>query len=209
MRIDVLSVSKSFGAKKVLERMTAHITGGSITALVGPSGVGKSTLLSIIGGSAKPDHGEVVVRHDGRDQRPAPALVAWVPQGSNALPHRSTRDNAALGALSRGCTWDEAYAAGVIALERVGLEDLADRDARQLSGGELQRLAFARALCAERPIILADEPTANLDSANTVILTRLLKRLSGTSTVVVATHDPLVAEAADAVIDLRELARRG
>lgn len=208
MQIGILGVSKSYGSAKVLEQVTARISGNSVTALVGPSGAGKSTLLSIIGGSTPPDEGKVVIEFGGRSNRPSPRLVAWVPQGSNALPHRSARDNAAIGSLARGCSWEDAYAAADTALAQVGIQELSKHDARQLSGGELQRLGFARALCAQRPLILADEPTANLDEANTILISGILNALSGTATIIVATHDPLLVSAADSVINLRELGSR-
>jgi ABC-type lipoprotein export system ATPase subunit len=137
---------------------------------------------------------------------PAAENVVWIPQGSNALPARTALDNAMLGAQARGETLARASVQARSALKQVGLLDRADSLARELSGGELQRLSFARALAANRSIVFADEPTASLDLANIRIIAALLRRLSGQATIVVATHDPLLIDAADYVIDLRQSA---
>ena len=205
MRVEAAAVSKAFGDRSVLTDINVSMDANGITAITGPSGAGKSTLLAIIGGAMRPDHGTVTIHREGTAHPASSRFTAWVPQGSNALPHRTVRDNAAIGALSRGTDWDEAYAAADEALERVKLGRLLHHRAKQLSGGELQRLSFARALCAERPLILADEPTANLDEENTRGIADILRGLAGHSAVIVATHDPLMIAAADQVIDVRRL----
>lgn len=202
MRVDVTDVSKAYGRAEVLRHVSVRIVANRVTALTGPSGSGKSTLLSLIGGAAAPDAGEILL---GPGLRPDPALVAWVPQGANALTHRTALDNAAIGALAAGHSLDEAHRRAHDALELVGLSPVAGRVAKQLSGGELQRVSFARALCADRELILADEPTANLDQRNTLRVAELLTRLGRRATVIVATHDPILVEAADEVVDLRSL----
>ena len=111
-----------------------------------------------------------------------------------------------LGAQARGESFERAAEQARKALKQVGLLERADSLARQLSGGELQRLSFARALAASQSIVFADEPTASLDLANIRIIAGLLRQLSGKATIVVATHDPLLIDAADHVIDLRESA---
>lgn len=200
MQVDVCDVSKAYGRTDVLEHLSLRILANRVTALTGPSGSGKSTLLSLIGGATAPDSGEILL---DRTLRPDPALVAWVPQGANALTHRTALDNAAIGALAAGHSLDDAHRRARDALELVGLSPLAGRVAKELSGGELQRVGFARALCADRALILADEPTANLDQRNTLRVAELLTRLGRRATVIVATHDPILVDAASEVIDLR------
>lgn len=208
MRIEIAGVSLAYGARILFTGLDAQVETGAVTALVGPSGAGKSSLLAALAGYRAPSAGTIVyVGADGADRHPPePALITWVPQGSNALPSRTALDNVMIGPLSRGTTLGEARERALAALEAVGLAALAESRARELSGGELQRLGFARAQAAGTPFIFADEPTSSLDAANVDRIAALLRRLSGCSTVVVATHDATLVEAADAVIDLRAAA---
>jgi len=209
--IDIEHVSVSFGRRTVLDDVTATMRGGRLTALVGPSGSGKSTLLALAAGYLVPASGRVLVRSETFGtgaEPPHPGRVAWVPQGANALGARSVLDNVMLGALSEGVDLAGAARRARACLATVGLAERAGDAARELSGGELQRVAFARALVSRRATILADEPTASLDAASTREIVRLLRELRIDATVVVATHDPLVIEAADEIVDLRE-AHRG
>jgi ABC-type lipoprotein export system ATPase subunit len=134
---------------------------------------------------------------------PIPSLVAWVPQGSNALGARSARDNVMLGALGRGVDIPEAARRANEQLRTLGLGERANTAAMLLSGGELQRVGFARALVSRRPIIFADEPSASLDEQNTKLLATMLHDLASTTTIVVATHDPLLIDAAQHQVSLR------
>lgn len=204
MFIELAGVSKSYGAEPVLSDLSLTIRGERVTALVGPSGSGKSTLMTILGGTAMPDRGDVMVVIDGERSAPDEALAAWVPQGSNALAARTALDNAAIGALAGGHTLESAHTLARAALDLVGLSHIASRPARHLSGGELQRVGFARAICSERPLILADEPTANLDANNTQRVAQILSTLRCRTTMIVATHDPVIMSIADDVIDMRQ-----
>ena len=206
MRISVENVSKSFGERIVLSNVCVELPARSVTALVGASGSGKSTLLGLIAGFQNPDEGQVWFIDNDKVAANS-NLVAYMPQGSNALPHRTSIDNAAIGALAEGASLESALQMAKSALTTVGLSEVAGSFARQLSGGELQRLCFARALCSSRPVVLADEPSANLDSANVDKIVASLRELGREKTVVVATHDSDLLAAADVVLDLRALQR--
>ncbi|NKF31993.1 ATP-binding cassette domain-containing protein, partial [Pseudomonas sp. BGM005] len=122
-------VSKSYGSEAVLTDLSLTIRGERVTALVGPSGSGKSTLLTILGGSVMPDGGDVTVVIDGERSAPREEFAAWVPQGSNALAHRTALDNAAIGALAGGHTLESASVLARAALDLVGLSQIARRPA--------------------------------------------------------------------------------
>ena len=192
----------------VLQEVSLRIGPGSSTALMGPSGSGKTTLLSIVGLVTAPSRGTVLF--DGipakswmRAQGQGGTPFGWVFQGTNALPHRTGLDNAALGVLARGGGTLEAESAGKRALEALGVGHVAGSAARTLSGGELQRVCIARVLATEPRFILADEPTGQLDRANTeAVIHALLTNRSRNSSVVIATHDPWVASQCDIVVRL-------
>lgn len=203
------SVTFAFGEREVLTDFSAVFRPGQVGALVGPSGSGKSTLLNAIGGFVTPRAGTVRVHRtdDGTVTGPRQELVAWVPQGANCLGARSALDNVMLAPLSEGLRLDAARRKARHALDQVGLLDRAYTLARTLSGGELQRVSFARALASSKPIILADEPTSSLDAENTDVMAELLRSLSVDATVIVATHDPLLIEAASYAVDVRRRSR--
>jgi putative ABC transport system ATP-binding protein len=184
------------------------VDGAGLTALVGPSGSGKTTLLHIVAGLERPSAGEVVVA--GRDlgalSRAQLAAfrresLAFVPQAAALAGHLSARENVALAAQIRGRRDPAGVAA---ALEAVGLAELAGRRAGELSGGERQRVALARALVTRPAVLLADEPTANLDQRNAIAVARLLAgaALREGMLVLCATHDPSVIAEADRVVRL-------
>lgn len=185
----------------VLNRVSCGMRKGVLTALVGPSGAGKSTLLGALSGIVRPDSGKV--RVDG--QAPSQLNSVWVPQGANALGSRTALENVLISPLSDGCSRPRAFAIATKRLSEVGLAGREESLAGQLSGGELQRLAFARALASSRSLLLADEPTANLDLESTRAVVKLMREISSSKTVVVATHDPEVVKSADVVLDLRRL----
>lgn len=206
VQVDVVDAAIRFGTTTVFSGFAAHFPAGRITALVGPSGSGKSSLLAALSGHQSLSAGRVELR-DSPGAAPAPpdpARVAWVPQGSNALGRRSVLDNVAIAPLSAGAPLHEARERAVEALATVGLGTLLEQQARRLSGGELQRVALARALASGKELILADEPSANLDAANTQLIAGILDRLAGRATIVVATHDPVLVEAAEAAVHMRQ-----
>ncbi|WP_331272937.1 ATP-binding cassette domain-containing protein [Motilibacter deserti] len=193
----------------VFSGFSAHFESGRVTALVGPSGSGKSSLLAAMSGHQPLASGTIELRAapDGPPTAPSPQLVAWVPQGSNALGRRSVLDNVLIAALGAGLRLRAAETAATEALTMVGLADRLGQQARKLSGGELQRVALARALASGKELIFADEPSANLDAANTDRIAGILSRLSGRATIVVATHDPVLVAAAHAAVHMRREAR--
>ena len=205
VQVDVVDAAIRFGATTVFSGFAAHFPAARITALVGPSGSGKSTLLAAMSGYQSLSAGRIELRDDATSppSPPDPSRVAWVPQGSNALGRRSVLDNVAIAPLSAGASLSEARERAVDALEVVGLGTLMHQQARRLSGGELQRTALARALASGKELILADEPSANLDAANTELIAEILDGLSTRATIVVATHDPVLVAAAEVAVHMR------
>lgn len=203
MRVVADQLSIAFGSTLVLENLTFTLREQAITALRGPSGSGKSSLLAAISGSVVPTHGGLWLE-DSSNQRWAPSLehVAWVPQGGNVVGGRTSLDNISLSRLSQGDSLLTAQKVARSWLVRVGLAHREGTPAKFLSGGERQRLVFARALAVGRPLLLADEPSAGLDRRNTENIAELMRNLSTSATIVVATHDDLLASACDAVVDL-------
>lgn len=210
MQVDVVDAAIRFGTTTVFSGFNAHFPPGRVTALVGPSGSGKSTLLAAISGYQSLSAGQILLRDTPTSSptRPDPARAAWVPQGSNALGRRSVLDNVAIAPLSAGASLREAHERAREALEVVGLGALLHQQARRLSGGELQRVALARALSSGRELILADEPSANLDAANTEVIAHILDGLTTQATIVVATHDPVLVDAAAGAVHLRRELQR-
>lgn len=183
--IDAEDVTVRFGQRHVLHSIAFTVHAGEQIAIVGPSGSGKTTLLSILGGLRQPTSG--AVRHHGG----AAGMVAWVLQTTNAFGSRSVVDNASLGAVVDGAGRGEAKSLALLWLDRLGLADVATQPARTLSGGELQRLSIARALASSRPVVIADEPTGQLDATTSRTVGTVLAD-SGV-TLIVATHDPELA----------------
>ncbi|WP_432557662.1 sulfate/molybdate ABC transporter ATP-binding protein [Granulicoccus sp. GXG6511] len=169
---------------------------GSTTALIGPNGSGKSTAIQLLAGALQPDSGGITI--DGTRVADARSLVpahrrriGYLEQRPLLFPHLSVLDNVAFGPRARGVRRDVARARARFELTAVGAEHLADRRPRQLSGGQAQRVAMARALAIDPDVVLLDEPFAALDAASTPDLRRLLReRLEGVTTLLV-THDLL------------------
>ncbi|MDA0183216.1 ATP-binding cassette domain-containing protein [Solirubrobacter phytolaccae] len=185
---------------------------GAFHALVGPSGCGKTTLLHLIAGLDRADHGTVQIGGTDLATQTRAQLarlrrehVAVVPQVSALVGGLSALDNVALALRARGQDARQARAAALEALEQFGLQDLAQRAAQGLSGGERQRVALARALATKAPLILADEPTANLDEANAIKVAEMLATTARQGACVVcATHDASVTARATTVIAMRD-----
>ncbi len=208
--IAVVDVSKTYGqgavATKALERVSLDVHRGELALLMGPSGSGKTTLLSIMGGILRPTSGSVHVAgreiaHLRESELPTVRLahIGFVFQGFNLFPALSAVENVALALDLRGrldrAAWERAYAA----LVAVDLEDKADSYPADLSGGQKQRVAIARALVSDPDIILADEPTAALDSTSGHQVLALLRGLATQRrrAVLVVTHDPRTFPYAD------------
>ncbi len=204
IEIEVMDAGISYqGAPAVFSNVTATFAAGQVTALVGPSGSGKTSLLAAIAGMIPLTRGSVTYVSHMQRQGPQRDKVVWIPQGNNALGPRSALDNVLIGPLSNGASPRDATALSLRALDSVGLLRKANEPANTLSGGELQRVGFARALASQRPVILADEPSSSLDAANTEQLAGLLTQLSTDATIIVATHDPVLMDAADETVRLR------
>ena len=186
--------------RTLLHDLDLTFRAGRMTALSGPSGSGKTTLLSIAGGLLKPSLGEATYaggpmwRGTG-DPRPE---VAFVLQVYGLVPILSARENVSVALRARGVDPDEADARATEALARFHIGDLGDRQVEELSGGQMQRVALARGLCVDSAILLADEPTSELDEGNrSLVLAELRREADLGAVVVVATHDPAVVDACD------------
>jgi putative ABC transport system ATP-binding protein len=207
---------RTFGAGattvRALKGVDLAVGEGEMVAIMGPSGSGKSTLLHILGALDRPDAGSVAIdgrRYDNLGDRELTALrgevFGFVFQFFNLLPTLTAAENVLLPALVNG-ERPARYAARVDELlDLVGLADRAAHVPTELSGGEQQRVAIARALLRDPRLVLADEPTGNLDSASGAIVMRLLRHVvDGGQTVVMVTHDAAAAALADRVVFLRD-----
>jgi putative ABC transport system ATP-binding protein len=214
--LELRAVSKTYldGAAEVhaLREVDLAVEPGKMVAVMGPSGSGKSTLLTIAGALEMPTAGEVLIAGQplsamSRDDRARlrRRAIGYVFQDFNLLPGLTAAENVALPLELDGRPAGKARAAGLRALEELGLADRASRFPDQLSGGERQRVAIARAVVGDRRLVLADEPTGALDSANGEAVMRLIltacKRGLGA---VVVTHDAQLASWADRVVFIRD-----
>jgi putative ABC transport system ATP-binding protein len=216
-RIVVREVSKRFrlgeNSMKALDHVSLEI-GPGLTALVGPSGSGKSTLLNLIGALDSPDIGEIVINGTLINQlsqvekaRFRNQHCGFVFQNFNLIPVLSARENVCLPAqLSREGGSAKANERAYQLLERVGLKEQADQPVNRLSGGQMQRVAIARALMNDPDVILADEPTANLDQKTAASIMSLLKALADEQKkcLVIATHDQSVLSYCSTIVLLRD-----
>ena len=217
--LDVNGLTKSFGSGsnklQVLKGIEMKIEQGELVALMGPSGCGKSTLLNIIGGLLPADSG-VIDLQDRKYGLKNPSavvdvrrsLVGWIFQDFHLLDHLTALDNVAMALEISGVPSKEADEKARAALERVNLSDRMDHIPDQLSGGQQQRVAIARAIAGERPILLADEPTGNLDIASGAEVLQLFKELchdeENPISILMVTHDPDLASKADRMLLMRD-----
>jgi len=192
------------GDHQVLDGVTFEIPAGTSAAIVGPSGSGKTTLLSLMGHLLPMQAGVIAaIGDDGRELSLADT-ASWVLQTVSLLPDRTAADNVAVGAYSDGASRSEAKDRAREYLAAVGLAGHEGDSARILSGGEAQRVAIARALASRRPIILADEPTGQLDARTSATVLDAMIGAHGERTVVIVTHDPEVAARCNLVLELRD-----
>ncbi|VDG76420.1 peptide ABC transporter ATP-binding protein [Actinobaculum suis] len=195
-------------SKPVLCNISLRVATGESVAIMGPSGRGKTTLLAVAGLLLSPDEGTVKLDGTEVTTREASQLlggqITWVLQSVNLLPHRTVIDNIVLPLLSRGWRRKAAEARGTAVLQRVGLPGYENKRASELSGGEAQRVGVARALTTGPWLLLADEPTANLDRETAQVVAHALFSATRDTTLLVTTHDPEVARYADWVFWLGE-----
>jgi putative ABC transport system ATP-binding protein len=198
-------------AVTALQDVSLSVQAGEVVAVMGPSGSGKSTLLFLLGGLDRPDAGRVEVAGTdweslvGSDRaRFRRRTCGFVVQGMALLPQATAAENVEVPLLLDDVEPDDRAAGVAAALEWVGLEDEAQKLPDQLSGGQQQRVAIARALVVRPAVVLADEPTGNLDSATGQSVTRLLVAAAAEqgAAVVIVTHDPAVAAHAGRVVEL-------
>ena len=209
-------LSKTFGRGEGLVRavdeVDLEVCAGETVAVMGPSGCGKSTLLHMLGGLERPSGGEIVLAGSRLDQMGERALarlrrtaIGFVFQAFHLIDELTARENVELPALLAGRSPRAARRQAVDLLERVGLADRATFLPSALSGGQRQRVGIARALSNDPLVVLADEPTGNLDSAATLEVLRLFDTLhTAGQTLVMVTHDPRVAATADRLISMRD-----
>ncbi|VXB32916.1 Macrolide export ATP-binding/permease protein MacB [Arthrobacter sp. 9V] len=210
--ISLRNASRGFPGTKALSGVHLDIYSGEFLAIVGPSGSGKSTLLNILGLLDTPTAGSYLVH--GNDMGEVPAaeraslrarVFGFVFQESHMVGRDAAARNAVLGLRARGVAWKEQNRLVIPTLRRFGLEGRAATPAAMLSGGERQRLAMARAVIGAPDVILADEPTGSLDTANGQIVVDHLRELQLTgTTVVMVTHDPAIAATADRIVTMRD-----
>jgi putative ABC transport system ATP-binding protein len=200
-------------AVEALKDVDLEIDAGEFLALVGPSGSGKSTLLNLIGGLDRPTAGRLWVADEELGQLSRRALaelrlkrIGFVFQEYNLIPVLSALENVEYVMLLQGVPDAERRARALAILNEVGLEGLEDRRPGELSGGQQQRVAVARAIVSAPALVLADEPTANLDSTTGAALMDLMRRLNDEKrvTFVFATHDPMVMERARRLVRLKD-----
>ncbi len=211
--IEIKGITKSFGQLQVLKGIDLHIAKGEVVSIVGPSGAGKTTLLQIIGTLDKADSGSIVV--DGIDTAGMNSRklaefrnrhIGFVFQFHQLLPEFSALENIMIPAYIAGVSTKEAKKRATELLDFLGLSDRAHHKPNELSGGEKQRVAVARALINNPAVILADEPSGSLDSKNKAELHQLFFDLRDKfgQTFVIVTHDESLAATTDRTIKMRD-----
>ena len=195
----------------VLDGLSLDMAKGDFNALMGPSGSGKTTLLNVVGGLDEPDGGQALVAGEDVASLSGADLSAWrarnigfVFQGFNLIPVLSAYENVLLPLSLTPLSRREQREHAMLALELVGLTERAKHRPKELSGGQEQRVAIARAIATDPQVILADEPTGDLDRESADQVLDLLERLNQelNKTILMVTHDPLAAKHAHAIIHL-------
>ena len=209
--IELENITRSFGSLQVLKGISLIVERGEVISITGPSGAGKTTLLQIMGSLDKPDGGRVL--YDGQDitrmnEKKLSAFrnkhIGFVFQFHQLLPEFTALENITIPMLISGCNMRQANARAKELLELLGLADRAGHKPAELSGGEKQRIAVARALANQPDVILADEPSGSLDTKNKEELHKLFFNLRDQlgQTFVIVTHDESLAAMTDRTIHL-------
>lgn len=215
--IELDNITRSFGTLQVLKGISLKVDRGEIVSITGPSGAGKTTLLQIMGSLDKPDSGSVI--YNGQDitrmnEKEISAFrnkhIGFVFQFHQLLPEFTALENITIPMLIGGSNMRQATAKAKELLELMGLADRADHKPSELSGGEKQRIAVARALANQPDVILADEPSGSLDTKNKEELHKLFFNLRDQlgQTFVIVTHDESLAAMTDRTIHLLDGAIR-
>ena len=215
--LQVTDLKKGFGSGgrrlEVLKGINMEVKAGELVSLMGPSGCGKSTLLNIIGGLLEADSGEISLgsfnygtKSPNRVVDVRRSGVGWIFQDFHLVDRLDALDNVAFSLELSGMSSSEAEGRAMDALMRVGLADRMNFIPDQLSGGQQQRVAVARAISGSRPLILADEPTGNLDVKSGQEVIKLFKDLCANDglSVLMVTHDPMLASMADRMLLLKD-----
>jgi len=215
--IELDHVEKDYGtglvAVRALIDVNLHVSRGEFVAIVGTSGSGKSTMMNIIGCLDRPTRGryrlgpvEVGARSNDGRAIVRNRMLGFIFQGYNLLPRTTAPENVELPLVYRGVKKRERRRRAELALHQVGLENRMHHKPNQLSGGQQQRVAIARALVTEPPVLLADEPTGNLDTRTSYEVLALLQKLNQTSaiTIVLVTHEVDIAACASRIITMRD-----
>lgn len=211
--INANGITKSFSGLQVLKGIDLHIAKGEVVSIVGASGAGKSTLLNILGTLSRPDGGTLEIDgvrpfelSDRQLSRFRGTKIGFVFQFHHLLPEFTALENVMMPALISGDTNSQAREKAVRLLAEVGLENRASHKPSELSGGESQRVAIARALVNSPAVLLADEPTGNLDSATKEEIHSLFFKVREDlgQTIVLVTHDALLAGMCDRSLTMKD-----
>ena len=209
--IQLHGITKSFGSLQVLRGIDLQVNRGEVVAIVGPSGAGKTTLLQIMGTLDRPDEGEVIIDGENVSRLSATKIahfrnknIGFVFQFHQLLPEFTALENVMIPALIGGTSKKEARQRAQELLDFMGLADRAEHKPNQLSGGEKQRVAVARALVNHPAVVFADEPSGSLDTHNKEELHRLFFDLRDRmgQTFVIVTHDEALASQTDRTIHI-------
>lgn len=211
--IEIKDIHKSFGNLEVLKGVNLRVDRGEIVAIIGKSGAGKTTLLQIIGTLDYPDKGQIIIDETDvfalKDKELAQFRnqhIGFIFQFHQLLPEFTALENVMMPALIGGIEYKQAKERATTLLCDLGLSERLEHKPNQLSGGEKQRVATARAMMMHPSVILADEPSGSLDNTNKLELHHLLLKLRNEygQTIIIVTHDYELAEIADRIIEIND-----